>query len=118
MAMAYSVDLIKEVNQALKSYRRVDRPDRGLLSSLFIYQRALQSGTDRSPRQITDDIITKALGVLRTIDEACYDLLRLRYGERNSPEWMMERLHFSSAVYYRKQREAIAQLTEVLRAED
>jgi len=109
-------DLQKKVYQALKTWHEA-YTEISPLAEMNLFQQEKQLGGG-SNRQITNRILLKALDNLAKTHGAEADLLRRRFLDEVVVQLIANRFNIGTATVYRRQKEAIKELTRVLQAMD
>ena len=104
--------LKSDISAALKQW---NEPDTGSspLKSLYLYRQAQLEGLSTS-RQITNKLLLDALEMLAHENASDASLLRKRFLDEMTVYAVANAFNFSEATVYRRQNEALRQLTDLL----
>ena len=100
------------LHDALRHWNGVTRPN-GLLTDLLVYRQALHADA-ATPRQATNQVLTRALAILEQRAPEAAALLRLRFTAKTTVDTVGERLGFAGSTVFAKQADALHHLAAVV----
>ncbi len=105
-------EFIKRIHQALRNYH--SQHTRGVLTDLFLAHQLKAERATATARLISNEILIAGLDSLKQTNKEAAKLLEQRFLDRQTAREVAHSRNLSEDVIFQRQREAIAQLAQVI----